>query len=61
MNMAGQYKVPFSMEVGTGDTNVEFADNALLTPFCIRMRGEHFGLPELIFTAIWLENGCSTG
>jgi phosphate-selective porin len=27
--MAGQYKVPFSMEVGTGDTNVEFAERSI--------------------------------
>jgi len=33
--MGGQFKVPFSMEVGTGDTNVEFAErsiNAVLYP-----------------------------
>jgi phosphate-selective porin len=29
--MAGQYKVPFSMEVGTGDTNVEFADRSIVS------------------------------
>jgi phosphate-selective porin len=29
--MAGQYKVPFSMEVGTGDTNVEFAERSINT------------------------------
>ena len=28
---AGQYKVPFSMEVGTGDTNVEFAERSINT------------------------------
>jgi len=27
----GQYKVPFSMEVGTADTNVEFADRSIVT------------------------------
>ncbi len=27
--MGGQYKVPFSMEVGTGDTNVEFAERSI--------------------------------
>lgn len=29
--MGGQYKVPFSMEVGTGDTNVEFADRSIVS------------------------------
>ncbi len=29
--MGGQYKVPFSMEVGTGDTNVEFAERSINT------------------------------
>jgi phosphate-selective porin len=29
--MGGQYKVPFSMEVGTADTNVEFADRSIVT------------------------------
>jgi len=29
--MGGQYKVPFSMEVGTGDTAVEFADRSIVT------------------------------
>jgi phosphate-selective porin len=28
---AGQFKVPFSMEVGTGDTNVEFYNRSILT------------------------------
>src|ERR1700720_973240 len=27
--MGGQYKVPFSMEVGTGDTNVEFGERSI--------------------------------
>jgi phosphate-selective porin len=27
--MGGQYKVPFSMEVGTGDTNVEFSERSI--------------------------------
>jgi phosphate-selective porin len=29
--MGGQYKVPFSMEVGTGDTNVEFAERSIVS------------------------------
>jgi phosphate-selective porin len=29
--MGGQYKVPFSMEVGTGDTNVEFGERSINT------------------------------
>jgi phosphate-selective porin len=29
--MGGQYKVPFSMEVGTGDTAVEFNDRSIVT------------------------------
>ncbi len=28
---AGQFKVPFSQEVGTGDTNVEFIERSLIT------------------------------
>jgi len=28
---AGQYKVPFSMEVGTADTNVEFVDRSIVS------------------------------
>lgn len=29
--MGGQFKVPFSMEVGTGDTNVEFYDRSIIS------------------------------
>ncbi len=29
--MAGQYKVPFSMEVGTADTSVEFYNRSLIS------------------------------
>jgi phosphate-selective porin len=29
--MGGQYKVPFSMEVGTGDTNVEFVERSIVS------------------------------
>jgi phosphate-selective porin len=29
--MGGQYKVPFSMEVGTADTNVEFTDRSIVS------------------------------
>jgi len=29
--MGGQYKVPFSMEVGTGDTNIEFAERSIIS------------------------------
>jgi len=29
--MGGQYKVPFSMEVGTGDTNVEFFERSIIS------------------------------
>ena len=29
--MGGQFKVPFSMEVGTGYTNVEFASRSIIS------------------------------
>ena len=51
--MGGQYKVPFSMEVGTGDTNVEFADRSIVSVLYPDAAGS-FRAPALIFTAIWL-------
>jgi len=58
--MGGQYKVPFSMEVGTADTSVEFYNRSIISVLYPDAGGLS-ALPELTSTVICLEVARSTG